>query len=210
MRFIYTLLLVALIFTTGWAQTSIDKSKTGLHKVTAKEVIQSNAYTYMLVVEDEKEWWIAAPKITPVIGAVYYYLGEMEMKNFKSKELNRTFDMVNFVEGLLFEDIYEEGKFPVKGGATIADLYIYKDDYEDKVVKVRGKVTKFNEDIMGKNWIHLNDGTNVLGNRDFIVTSQASAKVGEVVTFEGKLSKHVDLGSGYTFEVLMEDAKVLK
>lgn len=181
-----------------------------LHRVIVKELIQTEAYTYLFVKEDSDERWLAAPKMSPVIGAVYYYLGEMEMKNFESKELDRTFESVIFIDDLVFEEIYKEGKYPLKGGTTIADLYINKKEYEGKVVKVRGKVTKYNDNIMGKNWIHLNDGTNSLGNRDFVVTSKMETKVGDVITVEGKLSIHVDLGSGYRYEVLMEEAKVLK
>ena len=209
MKILMILIAMTLYITPGLAQNSSEVIRE-LHKVSVKEMVQAKGYTYMLVSENGKEWWVAAPKMNPVIGATYYYLGEMQMKDFKSKELDRTFDSVSFVEGLLFEEIYKEGKYPVSGGTTIANLYLKKDELEGKTVKVRGKVTKFNEDIMSKNWIHLNDGTNILGNRDFIVTSKSSAKVGEVVTFEGKLSKDVDLGSGYTFEILMEEAKVLK
>ena len=75
---------------------------------------------------------------------------------------------------------------------------------------VRGRVTRYNDNIMGKNWIHIKDGTNVLGNRDFVFASKENVQVGDVVTFEGKISIDLDLGSGYRFEVLMEEAKVLQ
>ena len=208
MKIFYTLIALTLLVSTSKGQQQYAPSE--LHKVVAKEMIQTKAYTYLLVEENESEHWLAVSKMTPVIGAVYYYLGEMEMKNFESKELQRTFDSIIFIEDLVYEEIYLEGKYPVKGGTTIANLYINKNDHDGKVVKVRGKVTKYNDNIMGKNWIHLYDGTNGLGNRDFVVTSQDEVKVGDVVTIEGKISIHVDLGSGYMYEVLMEEAKVLK
>jgi hypothetical protein len=205
MKYLYAVIAL-LFFIPGKGQMSPST----LHRVVVEEMIQTKAYTYLRVKEDSKENWLAAPKMTPVIGAVYYYLGEMEMKNFESKELSRTFDSVTFVEDLVFEEIYKEGKYPVKGGTTIANLYINKNDYDGKLVKVRGKVTKYNDNIMGKNWIHLNDGTNSLGNRDFVITSKMETKVGDVITVEGKLSIHVDLGSGYRYEVMIEEAKVLE
>ena len=198
-----------LYFTPGYAQNS-DEVVRELHKVKVKEMSQTKSYTYMLVAENGKEWWVAAPKMNPVIGATYYYLGEMQMKDFYSKELDRTFDSLSFVEGLLFEEIFKEGKYPVSGGTTIANMYMEKDKLDGQIVTVRGKVTKFNEDIMDKNWIHLDDGTNILGNRDFVATSKTAVKVGDVVTLSGKIAKNVDLGHGYTFEVLMQEARVVK
>ena len=203
---IFIFISIILISTSAYTQDSSNE----LHRVTVKESIQTNSYTYLLVEENDSEWWIAAPKMTPVSDAVYYYLGEMKMKNFHSKELDRDFESVTFVEDLVFEEIYRSGKYPIKGGVTIANLFINKDEYDGQVIKVRGKVTKYNDNIMGKNWIHLNDGTNVLGNRDFVVTSSMTTKVGEIITVKGKIFKHVDLGHGYKYEILMEEATIEK
>lgn len=182
-----------------------------LHKVEVVEIIQTKNYTYIQVAENNEKRWIASPLIDDAkIGATYYYQGDLLMKNFNSKELNRTFESVTFVEGLVPEQIYSNGQYPVKGGTTITDLFNNKDMYDGQIIKVRGKVTKFNENILSKNWIHLDDGTNILGKKDFVVTSQSAVQVGDIVTFQGKISKHVDLGHGYKFEVLMEDAKLLK
>ena len=38
------------------------------HQIIVKEVIQANAYTYLLVKETEKEYWIAVPKTEVTIG----------------------------------------------------------------------------------------------------------------------------------------------
>jgi hypothetical protein len=60
--------------------------------------------------------------------------------------------------------------------------------------------------IMGKNWIHVQDGTEAAGNYDLTVTTQGTAKVGDVVVVEGGISLNKDFGAGYKYDVIMEDA----
>ncbi len=98
---------------------------------------------------------------------------------------------------------------PVQGGITIAELYANLDSYAEKLVKIKGQVTKYNAKIMGKNWIHIQDGTNHSGHFDLTATTSAALKVGDVVSVEGKITLNKDFGYGYFYEVLMEDAKVL-
>jgi len=70
----------------------------GSHKVVVKEVVQANAYTYMNVTENEKDQWIAVPKMEAKVGDTYYYDGFMEMNNFESKDLGKTFESVYFIQ----------------------------------------------------------------------------------------------------------------
>ena len=95
---------------------------------------------------------------------------------------------------------------PAKGGITIAQLFSKKSSYAGKTVKIKGQVTKFTPMVMGKNWIHIQDGTDNNGKFDLTVTSDAEAKVGDMVTLEGKIALDKDLGYGYFFDVLMEEA----
>jgi hypothetical protein len=90
---------------------------------------------------------------------------------------------------------------------TIAKLLNNKQLYAGKVIKVRGAVTKFNPQIMGKNWVHLQDGTESEGGFDLTVTTDQPATPGETMTFEGKIVLDQDFGYGYVYSVLMEDAK---
>ncbi len=90
---------------------------------------------------------------------------------------------------------------------TIAKLLADKQTYAGKVIKVKGQVTKFNSGIMGKNWVHIQDGTEFQDGFDLTVTTNITAAMGEVVTFEGKISLDKDFGYGYVYAVMMEDAK---
>jgi hypothetical protein len=95
-----------------------------------------------------------------------------------------------------------------KGGKTVQEVYQEKDKLNGKRVTLRGKVVKYNEAIMGKNWLHLRDGTGKEPANDLTVTTQAKAKVGDMVLLEGTVTLDKDLGAGYNYDVLIEDAKV--
>ena len=77
---------------------------------------------------------------------------------------------------------------------------------------IRGKVVKYNEGVMGKNWIHLQDGSGDAGQgtNDLTVTSLDAASVSETVTITGTVRTNKDFGSGYVYRVIVEDAKVAK
>jgi hypothetical protein len=75
-------------------------------------------------------------------------------------------------------------------------------------VQVRGKVVKFSPQIMGKNWIHLRDGSGSASDNsnDILVTSSAQTNVGDVVTVTGTVRVDKDFGAGYVYKVLIEEA----
>jgi len=94
---------------------------------------------------------------------------------------------------------------------TVAELYAAK-SYKDAPVVVRGKVVKFLPSIMGKNWLHLRDGSgsNKSADNDLVVTTNDSAAVGDVVTVKGTVRRDKDFGAGYTYSVIVEEASVSK
>ncbi len=95
------------------------------------------------------------------------------------------------------------------GGHTVAELFASKADLVGKTVKIRARVVKATRGIMGKNWMHIQDGTGEAGSNDVTVTSaKAFAPVGTTVLVEGTLQADKDIGAGYVFAVLIEDAKV--
>ena len=198
------------------------------HQIIIKEVLQANAYTYLLVTEAEKEYWMAVPKTEATIGKTYTYQGGMEMKKFESKDLKRTFDSVLFVEGIIDPNppsVAEPTSTPVKvvsskglsrgitlakGGISVFDLYSTRDKLAGKTVILTGKVVKFMPEIMKKNWIHLQDGSNFNGFNDITITTLEKVKVDEVVSLKGTVVLNKDLGSGYKYEIIIEDAVLVK
>ncbi|MDP2089854.1 MAG: hypothetical protein Q8J84_10695 [Flavobacteriaceae bacterium] len=210
---------------------------TNLHQVTVKEVLNATAYTYLFVAEGEKEYWMAIPLTDIEVGKTYTYEGGMEMKNFESKDLNRTFESVYFVENLIDSDApvktepkttedphgmtkkvevgetstkLMDGVTLAKGAISLHDLFSGKDKLAGKTVILTGKVVKFNPDIMFKNWIHLQDGTSFKGLNDILITTLAKINVDEIVTLKGTVFLNKDLGAGYKYDILIEDAVIVK
>jgi hypothetical protein len=99
-----------------------------------------------------------------------------------------------------------------KDGHTIAEIYAHRQALDNKNVAVRGQVVKFTSGVMKRNWIHLRDGTGELANRshDLTVTTQASADVGDVVLVRGVVHLNRDIGAGYSYPVIVEDATLEK
>ena len=92
---------------------------------------------------------------------------------------------------------------------TVAEVFAQRTALTGRTVVVSGKVVKYNPGIMGKNWIHLRDGTGTAGkDNDVTVTSQQEAKLGEVVTVQGTVAIDQDIGMGTPYPVIIQDAKV--
>ena len=97
-------------------------------------------------------------------------------------------------------------------GRTVAELFAQRAALKGKAVAVRGKVVKFNAGIMGRNWIHLRDGSGTPEgkNNDVTVTTNDTVAKGDVVLVKGTVAIDRDFGAGYTYTVIVEDGKVGK
>ncbi len=112
--------------------------------------------------------------------------------------------------------IETQSKFEIKpgsikkadGGYTVEECFTMKAQVKDKTVAVRGKVVKFNADIMSRNWIHIQDGTGKEGTNDLTVTTMGKAEVGQTVLVKGKIALDKEFGAGYKYSVIMEGATV--
>ena len=96
------------------------------------------------------------------------------------------------------------------GGKTIQEIYAAKARLAGKEVSVRGKVVKYNAMIMGKNWLHIQDGSGTADkkNNDLTITTTTPAALGDTVLVTGNVSTNRDFGAGYKYGVIIEDAKV--
>lgn len=99
-----------------------------------------------------------------------------------------------------------------EGGKTVAEVWAERQALAGQEVAIRGRVVKYSPSIMGKNWLHLRDGTGAAadGTHDLTVTTQGFAKVGDLVTVTGTVTVDRDLGMGYQYDVLVEQANVVK
>ncbi len=227
MKRILPLILIALMVTFTACENKSEEANenlpAGTHKITVADFIQTPNYTYIKASENGNEFWIAVTKMQPEKGQTLYFSKSMEMKNFKSEALDRTFDSVLFVQDIsptppsaqqpvahpqvnqAKQDVNIE---PLKDGKTVAQIYAEKDQLNGQTVKVKGKVVRYNPNIMGRNWIHIQDGTGSGNDFDLMVTSPDSTKAGNIVVVEGTVEINQDFGAGYSYPVLLSNATV--
>lgn len=233
MRFFQLLLFYALLILhpqSGMAQHSDFQ----IHCVNVIEIQQVSSYTYLLVSENKSEKWVAAPRIETEKGAVLYYKGGTEMPNFTSKELNKTFASVLFLEritanksDLMVKAQQYSGSTMHQGnpkveiqkrtkviaapldGISLAFLLENKNQYQGKTIKLKGEVISFRSKILGKNWIHIQDGTEYLGVFDLTITSDEQFEIGDIVIVQGIVAVNKDFGYGYFYDVIVENAKLI-
>jgi hypothetical protein len=95
---------------------------------------------------------------------------------------------------------------------TVAEVWKNKDSLNDKPVVIRGTVVKALSGIMGRNWVHLRDGSGSAeaGTHDVTVTTDETAAVGDVVVVSGVVHTDKDFGAGYLYPVIIENAKIRK
>ena len=96
---------------------------------------------------------------------------------------------------------------PCKDCIKISELLANKKTYSGKTVKVTGQVTKYNPEIMGKNWVHIQDGSEFQGGFDLTITTDQRVTVGSRITFEGKIVLDKDFGYGYFYTIMMEGGR---
>jgi hypothetical protein len=200
-------------------------------EVVVDEVHQTGSYTYLYVTENDGQYWMAVTLADVKKGSTYYFSEIMEMNDFYSKELDRNFESIFFVGNLSDKPIPAQPQQtqsapqtgmrpeiqkqdlsiePVDGSISLAELYERRLELNGQTVKVVGQVAKFNPSIMSRNWVHIQDGTGTEEFFDLTVTTQDMVSPGDIVLFEGIITLQKDFGSGYYYEILMEEAKASK
>ena len=85
--------------------------------------------------------------------------------------------------------------FGREGGKTVSEVYAERAGLNGQAVTLRGKVVKAMSGIMGKNWLHVKDGSGAAGTDDLVVTTLGTANVGDTVLVKGNVAAlcHDDL-----------------
>ena len=186
------------------------------------------SYTYVEIEKDGKKSWAAVPQTEVKVGDEVTIPPGSMMYNFQSKSLNKTFDEILFTNGIVVgrdsgAAAGSEGSAgvvtpktsnaPEKGsikkaakGYTVEDLYTKKAELGGKAVSVRGKIVKSNMEILGTNWYHIQDGSGAEGTNDIIFTSNEKLETGQIVVAKGTLKLDKDFGSGYMYDVIVEES----
>ncbi|OQX15331.1 MAG: DNA-binding protein [Desulfobulbaceae bacterium A2] len=243
------------------------------------ETMNSGGYTYLLIDTGKAKQWVAIPESSVQIGKEVSCNDGMEMRNFTSKTLNRTFDSVIFSAGIVSPtppDSHGEGgmgknsdrphppaahpetksaggsdtfshaaqaegspisameakkesggsngamapaaninvpKATGKNSRTVEEIFTGTRTLDGKTIRVHGMVIKSSPNIMGKNWIHIQDGTGdpLKSTHDLVITTNAEPPaVKAIVTIEGIVRANKDFGAGYRYAAIVEEAKIIE
>ena len=205
---------------------------------TVAETMNSGGYTYArLQAPGKDDVWIAASAVATKPGDRLTVTLDMPMQNFESKTLGRTFPVVYFVSAVspagqggaasggdgaipalmtshapASVPTSVEPVAPAPGGMSIADVWAKRTELAGKQVTLRGKVVKLNEQILGVNWLHLQDGSGSADDRtnDLTITTGQTARVGDVITVTGVLAVGKDFGAGYRYDAIVENGKIAR
>ena len=206
----------------GYAPVKTSKSVADYHEKHVVKVLESQGtgtYTYAKVSENNDEFWIAIPQTAIKVGETYSYIGGSKMVDFKSKELDKTFETIFFVDKLLDENPSKSAENTVsknyelipqpEGGIAVNKILENPKNYNNQSVTVKGKVVKVNMEILDRNWIHITDGTEFEQKYTLTFTSKDKVNVGDIVTLTGKVTLDKDFGYGYVYPILVEESKVI-
>lgn len=194
------------------------------------ERIDVEKYTYLRIGEPGAAGtWAAVPSAKSVrVGDRVSVRSAELMTQFASATLKRTFDAIYF-------GVLGEGESPGGGatnphsiadaasgkvekvarakgalGRTVAELFAERATLEGKTARVHAVVVKCVEGVLGKNFLHVKDGSGTAGDSDLAVTTSTLPALGSQVLLEGTVAKDKDFGMGYRYPVLLEDARVVE
>lgn len=192
------------------------------HLVVVNEILNTEKYSYLNVTEDSEKYWIAIPKKEVQLGGTYFYKGGLLKRNFESKEYNRVFETIYLVSDVIphssntgdtelnkaaAKDEISNASVrvvPTEGSISLSELFSGPKKFDGKLIQVTGKCVKVNSMIMGRNWIHIQDGSG--DGMDLTITTTENVNLDATLTFEGTIGLNRDFGAGYKYDVIMEKA----
>jgi hypothetical protein len=182
--------------------------------------------------------WVAVPTTTIQIGGSAHVRDAMKMTDFTSTALKRTFPIIYFgtldaapepasdrsghatqpvaasAAQMPLGPVNVQHVDPASGasGRTVAELVARRAELSGTSVRVRGTVVKVTPGVLGRTYLHVRDGSGDAADatNDVAVTTDTTPTVGDLVIVEGVLAINRDIGSGYLFPVIIENAQVAK
>ncbi|MFA7273816.1 MAG: hypothetical protein WC044_08100 [Crocinitomicaceae bacterium] len=202
---------------------SSEESNGSATEVSIKEILQGKRYSYLKVSDGKSEYWISTLREEYELGANYFYTEAIHKTDFFSTEFNRNFEDFYLVSDLqpVHNHAEHESETAVApsgpisasetnraGSIKIAELVQNSKKYIGKEIQITGKVIKVNANIMDRHWVHIKDGSD--DQYDFVLTTKTVVPIGHIVTFKGDFHQNVDFGSGYKFDLILENAAIVK
>jgi hypothetical protein len=193
-----------------------------------REVLDVAEYTYLrLQAPNGAELWAAVTKAPVAVGSTVAIANAARMTNFKSASLKRTFDVIYFgnlkgasphaarslppghpdITGDVMPGHGATATAPPSPVAVSPASGANARTIAAQKIRVLGLVVKATP-VQGVSYIRLRDGSATdPASAELVVSSRDTAKVGEVVTFEGTVGLDVDVGIGTKYPVMLQEAK---
>ena len=199
-----------------------------LHTIVINEVLPTSKYIFAHVTEGDEQYWIAAINKDLSVGNIYFYRTGLLKTNYESKDLNRVFDKIYLISNSVAEDHKNNSGFdtgnlsskninsrmektdikPLEGSIKIEEIVANPKKFSGKTVQITGRCVKINPNIMERNWIHLQDGSQ--DDYDLVVTSNTFVNEGEIITIRATVTLNKDFGAGYSYSLILEDGTLVK
>ncbi len=216
LTFLFALPTLSYGFPPGYADkaTKVKSDPNSFYKGIVKETKTIGNYTYAKIKGKDGDKWVATSTTKINVGDQVEFLKGQTMKDFHSKGLKKTFKEIYFSSSIKVLKSSKPMKSAVKKGSikklnySIANIFEQAKTLKNKKVKLRAVVVKFSPSIMGKNWVHIQDGTNHKSQFDLVVTTQDKVKKGDTIIVDAKVAIDKDFGYGYKYPVLLENAKL--
>ena len=196
------------------------------------ETMNSGGYSYIKYRGNGQEGWLATGEMVVNEGDQIEFQGGMEMRDFHSRSLNRSFAAIQFVDGVevtnagspktIIETAHAAQQAaaapslpsspglgdiaPLDSGMTVATVLGGYPEHAGQSASLRARVMKVSENVMGKNWVTLQDGSGDSPDIKLIATTLETVSPGDTVVVEGVIANDVSLGYGYEYKVLLEEA----
>ncbi|MFQ5900204.1 MAG: hypothetical protein ACE5IH_01455 [Thermodesulfobacteriota bacterium] len=210
-----------------------------LDAVLSGEVEETNdvqGYTYIKLKDATGSIWaaVSTPPVEVKGGDRVGITKASVMGDFYSKSLDKTFDLIVFgqITGSQEAGISQSPVSASQAGHpagektaleignvtkatgdnayTIEQTFADKPNLANKEIVLRGVVVRYSEGILGKNWLHIQDGTGTPEdkNNDLAVTTNGQSKIGDTVLVRGILHIDKQVGPGYFYDAILEDAEI--
>lgn len=191
---------------SGWANTAPTR---------VEQVVNRDGAQLLFVTQGRLQTWIEVPMVGAKVGD-YVLLGQGQVRqDVEIAELGQRAAEVVDIAHVRVVDLDTAQRsvaaLAPAGAVAVGTVFAELEQRAGQEVLVYGTVVKATSAVTWV-WVHLQDGTGDVSaeTHDLTVQTHEPVTVGQRVAFRGTLRKDVDIGFGYHFDALVEDAQLVR
>lgn len=190
----------------GWANNA---------PTVVEQVVQRDELQLLSVRQGELQTWVIVPNVHAAVGD-YVLLGAgVAQRDVHIPEIDQQVPMLVDIEHIQVVDLQTAQRVSASRrpaeAVAIGTVYAELAQRADQEIVVYGTVVKATGAV-GWIWVHIQDGTGSSAAETHDLTIQTKQPVvrGQRVAFRGMLRSDVDIGFGYEYTALVEDAVLIE